>query len=134
MSNQNVMTMLPEVTQKTLENHYAAIQAFDLEAWVGTFAEDGQLYDPVGTPSITGHTELAQFFQKMFSQFENVEVNKDSMFVLGNQAAVKWTAAGITKSDRQFKIEGIDVFHVNDSGKIQTLLAYWNPETLKKQL
>ncbi|KOP26794.1 hypothetical protein AMR41_08580 [Hapalosiphon sp. MRB220] len=134
MSNQNITPILPEVTQKTIEDHYAAIHALDLDAWVTTFAQDGQSYDPVGTPSIQGHAALTQFFQNMFGQFQNVEVTKESMFVVGNQAAVKWAATGVTKSGRQFQCEGIDVFHINDSGKIQTLLAYWNPETLKKQL
>jgi steroid delta-isomerase len=41
---------------------------------------------------------------------------------------------GISKSDKSVTFEGITVFEINDSGKIQTTRAYWNPAAMVAQL
>ena len=52
----------------------------------------------------------------------------------GNGAAVKWTGHGTSTSGREVNFEGIDIFEVNDDGKIQTVRAYWNPAEMIAQL
>ena len=47
---------------------------------------------------------------------------------------MKWTGRGISKQGRNVHFEGIDVFEVNEAGKIQTLHAYWNPAEMVAQL
>lgn len=126
--------MSPEIVSKVVKAYFAAIRAMDERAWVNTFAEDAISYDPVGAPPTEGHAKLAEFFQTITAAFKEVGLTEDEVFVAGNGAAVKWSGRGISKGGRKVNFEGIDVFEVNESGKIQTLHAYWNPAEMVAQL
>jgi steroid delta-isomerase len=126
--------MSPEIVSKAVRAYFEALRAMDEQAWVNTFAEDGISYDPVGTPAIVGHQKLAEFFQTITAAFKEVALTEDQVFVAGNGAAVKWTGSGTSKQGRKVHFEGVDVFEVNEAGKIQTLHAYWNPAEMVAQL
>ena len=57
-----------------------------------------------------------------------------ALAIAGNGAAVKWTGRGVSKAGRKVQFEGIDVFEINEAGKIQTVHAYWNPAEMVAQL
>jgi steroid delta-isomerase len=126
--------MSPEVVSKAVKAYFAALRAMDQQAWVNTFAEDAIDCDPVGAPPIEGHQKLGEFFQTVMAAFKEVGLTEDQVFIAGNGAAVKWTGRGISKQGKNVHFEGIDVFEVNEAGKIQTLHAYWNPAEMVAQL
>jgi len=126
--------MSPEVVSKAVRAYFEAIRAMDQEAWVNTFAEDAVSYDPVGALPTQGHQKLGEFFQTITAGFKEVGLTEDQIFVAGTGAAVKWTGRGVSKQGRKVHFEGIDIFEVNESGKIQTLHAYWNPAEMLGQL
>lgn len=126
--------MSPEVISRAVRAYFEAIRAMDQEAWVNTFAEDAVTYDPVGAQPTKGHQKLGEFFQTITGAFKEVGLTEDQIFVAGTGAAVKWTGRGISKQGRKVHFEGIDIFEVNESGKIQTLYAYWNPAEMLGQL
>ena len=119
---------------RTIKNYFAALRAMDQRAWVNTFAEDAVSHDPFGAPPTCGHQKLAEFFQSVTAAFKEVGLKEDAVFIAGNAAAVKWTGSGISQGGNHVHFEGIDVFEVNDAGKIQTLRAYWNPAEMMEQL
>jgi steroid delta-isomerase len=126
--------MSPEIVSRAVKSYFEAIRAMDEQAWVNTFAEDAISYDPVGALPIRGHQRLAEFFQTITAAFKEVGLTEDRVFIAGNGAAVKWTGAGVSKQGRKVHFEGIDVFEINEAGKIQTLQAYWNPAEMVAQL
>jgi steroid delta-isomerase len=126
--------MSPEVVSKAVRAYFEAIRAMDQEAWVNTFAEDAVSYDPVGARPTSGHQKLGEFFQTITAGFKEVGLTEDQIFVAGTGAAVKWTGRGVSKQGRKVHFEGIDIFEINESGKIQTLYAYWNPAEMLGQL
>jgi steroid delta-isomerase len=126
--------MSPEIISNAINNYFAALRSMDQQAWVNTFASDAISYDPVGAPPIHGHKSLAEFFQTITAAFKEVGLSEDQIFIAGNGAAVKWTGRGKSKQGKQVKFEGIDVFEINEAGKIQTLHAYWNPAEMVAQL
>lgn len=126
--------MSPEIISQAIKNYFAALRAMNQNAWVNTFAEDAISHDPVGAPAIEGHQQLAEFFQSITAAFKEVGLTEDQVFVAGNQAAVKWTGTGISKQGNKVRFEGIDVFTINEAGKIQALEAYWNPAEMVAQL
>jgi steroid delta-isomerase len=126
--------MSPEIVSRTIKTYFAALRAMDQKAWVNTFAEDAISNDPVGTAPIVGHQKLAEFFQTITAAFKEVGLTEDQVFVAGNGAAVKWTGRGTSKQGKKVQFEGIDVFEINEAGKIQTLHAYWNPAEMVAQL
>ncbi len=126
--------MSPEIISKAVKAYFAALRAMDQQAWVNTFAEDAISYDPVGAQPIIGHQKLGEFFQTITAAFKEVGLTEEDVFIAGNGAAVKWSGRGISKQGRKVRFGGIDVFEVNEAGKIQTLYAYWNPAEMVAQL
>ena len=126
--------MSPEVISQTVRSYFAATRSMDEQAWVNTFAVDAVSYDPVGGPRIEGHQGLAAFFQSIVGAFKEVGLHEEQIFIAGNGAAVKWTGRGVSRQGNKVHFEGIDVFEVNEQGKIQNLHAYWNPAEMMAQL
>ena len=124
----------PDKVSRAVRGYFLAIRAMDADAFADSFAEDGTTFDPVGSPAITGRVPLREFFQSICSNFKSVALDEESVFVAGDGAAVKWTGRGISTSGKEVKFEGIDVFQINEDGKIQTIHAYWNPAEMIAQL
>jgi steroid delta-isomerase len=126
--------MSTDRTQKAVADYFSAIRAMDVQAWVSTFATNAISHDPVGAPPAEGHDALRQFFESIAGAFEKVALFEDHVFVNGNEAAVKWTGRGTGKNGRPVTFEGIDIFEINDEGKIQSIRAYWNPAVMMAEL
>lgn len=124
----------PDKISRAVRAYFLAIRAMDPEAFANTFAEDGTTFDPVNSPGITGRDGIREFLQSICKNFKSVGLTEDSVFVAGNGAAVKWTGSGTSINGSEVRFEGIDVFEVNEDGKIQTLRAYWNPAEMIAQL
>ena len=124
----------PDRVSRAVRGYFLAIRAMDPQAFANAFAEDGTTYDPVGTPGITGRQAIREFLESICKNFKTVGLTEDSVFVAGNGAAVKWTGKGTSSGGREVNFEGIDVFEVNQDGKIQTIHACWNPAEMIAQL
>ncbi len=126
--------MSPEVISQAVRDYFKAIRDMNEDAWISTFAPDAVSNDPVGSPPMVGHQRLAEFFQSIAGAFETVGLTEDQIFIAGNGAAVKWTGRGTSKQGKSVHFEGIDIFEINESGKIQKIYAYWNPAEMVAQL
>jgi len=124
----------PDRVSRAVRGYFLAIRAMDADAFANAFAEEGTTYDPVGTPGVTGREAIREFLESICKNFKSVALTEDSIFVAGDGAAVKWTGKGTSNSGREVNFEGIDVFEVNEDGKIQTVHAYWNPGEMIAQL
>jgi steroid delta-isomerase len=109
--------------------YYAAVRALDAAALVATFASDALAFDPGTGFPVEGSTELLAFFQALWSGFESLEETPDAAFFAHDGAAVKWIARGVSRTGEALTFQGIDVFEVNDAGRIQTLWIYRDEPT-----
>ncbi len=125
--------MSSETVQKVVNDYFDAICRLDCEAWVANFADDAVSHEP-GSPPLEGHDALRAFFNGVAGGFETIEMRPQQIFVVGNEAGVKWSASGLGKTGRQAKFEGVDIFTLNGEGKIQTVKAYWDPASMMAQL
>lgn len=126
--------MRAEIISRAVKSYFEAIRAMDQESWVNTFGEDAVSHDPFGSPPIVGHQKLAEFFQSIAGAFKELSMVEDQVFIAGNGAAVKWIGTGVSKQGRKVRFEGIDVFEIDENGKIHRLYAYWNPAEMAAQL
>ncbi len=124
--------MSPEAVTEVVNEYFDAICNLDCEAWIATFAADAVSHEP-GNP-LVGHDALRAFFNGVAAGFETIEMRPDRIFVVGNEAGVKWSASGTGKTGRTVKFEGVDVFTLNDDGKIQTMKGFWDPAAMMSQL
>lgn len=126
--------MNPETVKATVTSLFAAMQARDFDTWLTYFADDVKNYNPVGTPPLQGHEAMKRVFQNTVGGFTDWKLTSESMFVAGNEAAVKYTATGKLKNGKLVIIDGISVYEVNDAGKVQTVRAYWHPAEVAAQM
>lgn len=124
----------PDKISRAVRAYFLAIRAMDAEAFANTFAEDGTTCDPMGAPPISGRQGIREFLSSICKNFKSVSLTEESIFVAGNGAAVKWTGKGTSASGKEVRFEGIDVFEINQDGKIQNVWAYWNPAEMIAQL
>ncbi len=124
----------PDKVSRAVRGYFLAICAMDTDAFANAFADDGVTCDPMGAPPISGRAALRDFFNSICTNFKSVALTEDSIFVAGNGAAVKWTGKGTSIGGREVSFEGVDVFEINQEGKIQNLWAYWNPAEMIAQL
>jgi steroid Delta-isomerase len=124
----------PDRVSRAVRGYFLAIRAMDADAFANAFAEDGTTCDPMGAPPIVGRDGLREFFNSICKNFKSVALTEDAVFVAGNGAAVKWTGKGTSTTGREVNFEGIDVFEINQDGKIQNVWAYWNPAEMIAQL
>lgn len=125
--------MSEEIIRQSINDYFAAISSLDCDAWLATFAADAVSHEP-GSPPLEGHDALRMFFKGVAGGFEKIEMKPDRIFTVGSEAGVKWSAVGVGKNRREVKFEGVDVFFINDGGKIQTVKAYWDPAAMMIEL
>ncbi len=119
--------MADEVVQGAIKAYFGALSRRDAQAWVETFAADGETHEPAGSPAHRGHSQLGEFINDLFQRFESLEFTVDHVFIVRGQAAVKWTGKGVIRGGSAFTTEGIDVLVLKPDGKIQRVDAYWHP-------
>jgi steroid Delta-isomerase len=120
--------------QRTVDRYFAAIAALDADAFVATFAPDGVSCDPVGADPSVGEEGLRRFFAGITGTFRQMVLTPDDTFHAGGRVAVKWTGRGESHEGVAVEYAGIDVFEVDDEGRITRLWAYWDPRELFAQL
>ena len=126
--------MSREMVQEAVNNYFVAIRDMDAEAFVAVFAEDGVSHDPVGAPPFNGHDGLRKFFGGILATFTELNMRETAVFINKNEAAVHWQAEGVGKNGKTTSFSGINLFTINDEGKIESLRAYWNPRAMMAQL
>ena len=126
--------MSPEAIKKIIATYYANMAAMNPEGWVENFAEDAMSYDPVGEPPAKVHQGFREFIGQLQAVFTTLEAATEHIFIASHEAAVKWTMQGVSKSGKNIIFEGITIFEFNDSEKIKTTRAYWDPAAMIAQL
>ncbi|MEP7153196.1 MAG: ester cyclase, partial [Nitrospira sp.] len=74
------------------------------------------------------------FLAGVLAAFQTIDLKEDHIFLSGNRVAVKFTGRGTGKNGRNVVFEGIDVFEINQEGKIQTMWGFWDPAAMMAQL
>ena len=126
--------MTSEKIPVAVARYFSAIGEMDPDAWVACFAEQGTSYEPGSPTPLQGRTALRQFLVNVLGAFQTIAMIEDHVFQSGNRVAVKFTGHGTGKNGGQVSFEGIDVFEINQEGKIQTMWGYWNPAAMLAQL
>ncbi|QLE57935.1 nuclear transport factor 2 family protein [Nostoc sp. TCL26-01] len=123
-----------ETIEQVIAAYFANIAAMNPEGWIDNFAEDAVSHDPVGEPPTKVHEGYQQFIGQLQAVFAKLEATTEHIFIAANEAAVKWTMSGVSKSGKSVTFAGITIFEVNAAGKIQTTRAYWHPAQMIAQL
>ena len=126
--------MAAQIIPAVVGQYFAAIRRMDPDAWMACFTEQATGYEPGAPAPLQGHAALRQFLAGVLTAFQAIDLREDHVFSSGNRVAVKFTGHGTGKNDRKVIFEGIDVFEINQEGKIQTMWGYWDPAAMMAQL
>src|SRR6185369_4073847 len=83
-------SLTPEQVEVAVEEYFNAVGAFDVQRYVNTFAPDGVLEDPVGTPPVQGTASITAFITNIIAPFSEIKHKVQDINVCGNEAAVNW--------------------------------------------
>ncbi len=119
--------------QTAVAAYFAAIEAMDPAAWADTFSEGGTAEDPVGSGVHQGREALMAHIGGICAVFARVKFDVES-FISGDAAAVVWRADCTTKDARPVVIRGVDVFKIDDAGKVASVCGYWDPASMMSQI
>jgi len=115
----------PEQVRAIPERYVDTFQRKDREAWLELFAPDAVHYDPVGTAPNLGREAVAAFWDRTFSMLEDGKFDIHHVFVCGDEAATVFTFTGTTTGGG-ITFDGVEIFKVNDEGRIAEMRAYWD--------
>ncbi|MGL5873286.1 MAG: nuclear transport factor 2 family protein [Xenococcaceae cyanobacterium] len=126
--------MSEQTIKEVVSAYFNQMQAMNPIAWAENFTEDALIYDPVGKPPNKARENSEKFFAMLSIAFAKFELQIDNLFVAGNSAAVKWTMRGWGKNGKKGETEGISVFEMHESGKIQQVSSYWDDKAIIAQI
>ena len=115
----------PEQVQAAVEAYVAAYQTNDRDAFLDAFADDGVIVDPVGTPPHAGREARGAFWDTVHQMTERMTFDVKDVVVCGSEAAMVFRVHAGT-GDTEMVMDVVDIFEVDDDGKIASMRAYWD--------
>ena len=121
-------------------NSFAAVKAQDKATWLGLFADDVVVQDPVGVsaldPTGKGHRgkEAVSGFWDMVIAGNTLSFDVKMRVPRGNECAVMASLINRMPNGEQLETEMIVIYKVNAEGKIQSLRAFWDFDGLSEKI
>ncbi len=119
---------------------FAAVEAMDKSAWLSLFAEDAVVQDPVGVSVLDPTGEGHQGKAAIVKFWDNVIASGTPRFVVhqriprGSECAVLASLTNRMPDGTELETEMIVIYKVNDEGKIVSLRAFWDYDSLEKKI
>jgi hypothetical protein len=115
----------------------AFVQARDREGWLGIFAEDAVVQDPVGVSFLDetgeghhGQEAIGKFWDDVIAQ-NPVTMDLVSSHAGGDEVANYLTITTTFPDGSSVAGEMIAIYRVGDDGKVQSLRAFWEADQLR---
>ncbi len=116
----------PEEIRATVERYTQVFSAGDKEGYVGLFADDASLEDPVGQGVHTGREAISAFWDQTRQMTAEIELRiTGPVRVAGHEAAFPGEARPLLGEDRMM-VPIVDTLSFDDDGKITALRAFWD--------
>ena len=110
--------------QQMVEKYIEAFEKTDLDIIREIYADDAVIEDPAGTEPKQGIDAILDFYRGAFS------MNIKLMLTGPVRLAANHAAFPFRLDSPDMKIEVIDVFEFDESGKVKAMTAYWGPENM----
>ncbi|HEY3096552.1 MAG TPA: nuclear transport factor 2 family protein [Acidimicrobiia bacterium] len=115
----------PEQVRAAIDAYAAAYRENDRDAFLDVFADGGVIIDPVGTPAHVGREARGAFWDTVHQLTEKITFDVKDVVVCGYEAAMVFGIhAG--SGDSGIVLDAVDIFEVNDDGKVTLMKAYWD--------
>jgi len=116
----------------------AAVEAGDRQAWLGLFADDAVVEDPIGPsafdPEGKGHRgieAIGVFYDNVIAANESIRFTIHQSLLCGDEVAnvgvIRITFAG----GGAVEVDGVYTYRRSPDGKIAALRAYWETDAIR---
>jgi ketosteroid isomerase-like protein len=113
----------------------AAVEQGAREEWIGLFASDATLEDPVdGTPGRTGTAEIAEFWDSGIAMFESVQFNVHRVHEAPGEALVLADVSVRVPAGAGARYDAVVHYRIDGGGRIESLRAFWDLPAMLAQL
>lgn len=113
-----------EQIEAATDAYVSSFNKQDRDLFLSALADDVTQIDPVGSPPNEGKDALAAFWDGLYRDCERIEFDVPDRFVAGDEAALQFTIVQSRRDGTRLTIDGIDVFRVDDDGKIALIKGY----------
>lgn len=120
------MAATADQIRTTIAAYLERFNAHDREGYVGLFAPDATLEDPVGSEVKHGHEGIGEFWDTVQSMTENVTLTPTgSPCIAAGEAAFGFRIVNVL-GGASFVMDAIDVMTFDDDGRITSMRAFWD--------
>lgn len=105
----------------------AAVEDGKRDTWLGLFAEDARVEDPVGhVPPIAGRSSLAQFWDGAIATLSTVSFDVTREWETDEEALLLATVNIATAAGASATYDGAFNYVIDSDGLIASLRAFWD--------
>jgi steroid delta-isomerase len=115
----------------------AKAEAKDREGWLGLFAHDAVVQDPVGPSPFDpegagrrGIEAIAAFYDEVISASESVAFEMRQSSECGDECAFAGTIRIVLPGGKQGSVDLVNIYKVDPEGKIASLRSFWEFDKL----
>jgi steroid delta-isomerase len=121
----------PDELRAVVADYVEAMSTSDKAAYVGMFAEDATVEDPVGSEIRRGHDEIGAFWDMVHSLSGTITlVPTGPVRVAGDEVAFPMQAVSDVGGTKMV-VDIIDTFVVDEKGKIASMRAFWDMSEMR---
>lgn len=118
--------MSAEQYRQVVEQYIRNMSAGDWQAVAALYAQDATVEDPVGGDVVRGIEAITAFYRNSCATGPRLELS-GPIRVAGQEAAFAFSVH-LTWEGKAVRIDVIDVFRFDASGKIASMRAYFGPD------
>ncbi len=115
----------PEQVRAAVDTYVNAWVGNDRDAWLANFAEDAYHVDPPASPPNVGREAIGAFWDNTRPLAERYEFDVKDVIVAGDEAVLIFTLKALT-GDAGIELDAVDVFTIDDDGRICREKAYFD--------
>jgi steroid delta-isomerase-like uncharacterized protein len=117
-----------------IDGYFRALSQIDRAAYLACFTTDAVVQDPYGGRTFEGHDGLNRWFNGLERTWESFAMTPGESFTSGDRVAVTWTAAATSRTGKNARFAGINVFTLDGEGQISRLEGYWDVAATMAQI
>ncbi|MBW2396405.1 MAG: nuclear transport factor 2 family protein [Deltaproteobacteria bacterium] len=106
------------------KTYLTALATQDIGLIKTLFADDATLEDPIGSERRSGIAAICGFYEAAF-QMEFTAVPTGPVGCADRYVAFAFTL-GYLDDGKKMEVDTIDIFEINDDGKVASMRAYWS--------
>lgn len=120
--------------EERLKQYRDSLRTMEADRWIGEYAEDATVEDPVGGPVHAGHEQMRKFFSGVQKGFKLLDIQPEMTVITPPEAAVRARVRAVTVTDRELFFDLIATYKLREDGKFVQMRAYWDAGELAKKL